>query len=461
MCSASRVAPPSGASLLHALCLLGSSTLLTLPTTAFADITVLDKDGVTVEVGATAGVGVFHVGNANLGAGVAKTDGGVDKNRDWVEGFVAPSAKITLSSDRVGAFYSGVRVVGGGTAGTGDAGGVVQGRQGRFDVDHLYAGWRSGALFSSLGDDAFDITVGRQPFNIGDGFIINDGNADGRRDGAYWLAPRTGWGPSSVVARVDVKPFHADVFRLKSDKDSSSDVIYGANLEWRSGPDGKTVVGGTALRVAESKLVARDDLKVYSLRAQGAFLPSLPDLFLSTEYVKERNSRPGAEMDAQAWYGEAAYTLSQLPWTPKLGYRYSHFSGDNPATSKSEAFDTLHYGGGVRGWGTWFQGEIAGQYFFPIMNSNVNVNTVQLSAQPLETVTVSALYYVFNFDRKPVGVTSGHVGNEVNLIVDWQATENLSLSGIAGRFDPGAGGKQLLGGDRSTSVFEVIATAKF
>ncbi len=460
MCNAHRVAPRPAARLLPAL-LLGGTALLALPGGAHADTTVIDKGGVTVDVGLTAGAGLFHVGNANLGAGVPKADGETDRNRGWSEGFLAPNAKVTLSTDHAGAFYTGVRVLGAGTAGDGDAGGVVQGRMGRFDVDHLYAGWRSGALFSGLGDDAIDITAGRQPFNIGDGFLINDGNADGRRDGAYWLAPRTGWGPSTVVAKVDIKPFHADLFRLKSDRDSGSDVIHGANVEWRTGPDGKSAIGGAVMRIADSSLPTRDGMRVFDLRAQGAFVPGVPDLFLSAEYVRERNSRTGAEVDAHAWYGEAGYTLSRVGWTPKLTYRYSHFSGDKASSGTSEAFDPLHYGGGVRGWGTWFQGEVAGQYFFPVMNTNVNVQSLQASIQPLETVTVSALYYHFTFDRKPEGITSDHVGNEINLVVDWMATENLTLSGVAGRFDAGSGGKQLLGGDTNTTVFELIAMAKF
>lgn len=460
MSDAQYFAPPLGASLIRRL-LLGTAACFTLATAAHADVTVFEKDGVTFEAGLTAGVGAFSVGNANLGAGVVKPDGGIDKDRNWTEGYVAPSGKLTYATDAVGTFYGGVRIVGAGTAGDGDAGGVVQGRQGQFTLDHLYAGWKSGKLFSGLGDDAIDISVGRQPFNIGDGFLINDGNADGPKEGAYWLAPRNGWGPSTVVARFDVKPFHADVFRLKSDSNSFSDVIYGTNLEWRSGPDGKNVVGGSVLKVSDSKLATRDGMRVYSLRAQGAFIPSVPDLFLASEYVKERNTRSGAEVDANAWYGEANYTLSQVGWTPKFGYRYAHFSGNKPGTTTNEAFDPLHYGAGIRGWGTWFQGEIAGQYFFPIMNTNVNVHQLQASVQPTEKVTLTALYYIFNFDRKPVGITSDHVGNEVNFVVDWQATQNLSVSGVVGQFNAATGGKQLFGGNKNTTVAEVFAIAHF
>lgn len=443
---------------LRALCVCGSA-VIALSAQARADVTLVDEGGVKMEVGAMIGAGTFHVNNANLGAGVVKPSGLVDKDRSWSEGFVAPHGKITISSGN-GDFYVGTRLVGSGTVGDGDAAGLVQGNQGRFDVDHLYVGWNSASLFPSLGDGAIDVSFGRQPFAIGDGFIINDGNFDMGREGAFWLAPRNGWGPSTVVARVNVDPVHADFFRLKSDPDSNSDVIYGTNLEWRSGPEGANVVGGSYLHIGESKLASRDGMNVYSLRAQGAFIPGVQDLFLSAEYVKERNNQATNEVDAHAWYGEAAYTASSVPWAPTLTYRYSHFSGDKSSTTKSEAFDTLHYGVG-RGWGVWFQGEVAGEYFGPIANTNTNVHAIQLSAKPVESLTLSAIYYILHFDETPVGITSSHIGNEINLIADWQARDNLTISGVVGRFDAASGGKQFFGGTKDETVMQIITMLSF
>ncbi len=457
MCNASRVAPHPGARLLKALCLV-STALLALPQAAQADVTLLEQGNVTVEGGLTAGIAALSVGNANLGAGVRKPDGGVQKDRNWTEAFIAPSGKVTVNSESVGAFYTGFRIVGSGTGGDGDAGGNVQGRQGRFDMDNLFLGWKSGSLFPSLGDNAIDVSAGRQPFTIGDGFIIGDGTFDTGRMGGYWLGPRRGWGLSSVVARVDVKPVHLDLFRLKSDKNSFVDVIYGGNLEWRGGEDGKLVVGGSYMNIDESRLASRKGMDIVSLRAQGAFVPNVPDLSLSAEYVKERNNRSATKLDASAWYGEAAYTLSDLPWTPRLSYRYSSFSGDKSGTAKNEAFDPLHLA--FPRWGTWLQGEIAGQYF-PNVNSNLSVNTIQIAVQPSETVTLTGLFYNFRFNEKPTGVTSSDFGNEVNLAVDWQATPNLLVSGAVGRFFAGDGGRQQLGGRKDTTLAEITAIVTF
>ncbi|KAA0595617.1 hypothetical protein FZ942_14525 [Azospirillum lipoferum] len=436
--------------------------LLAMSTTAQADVTLHEQNGVTLEGGFTAGIGAVAVTNANLGAGVVTPDGKVQKDRNWAEGYVAPSLKLTYATEGAGTFYSGVRAVSGGTVGDGDAGGFTQGRQGRTDLDNLYVGWKSGDLLSALGKDAVDLAYGRQNFVIGDGFIIGDGTLDSRRQGTYWLGPRRGWNTGTAVAKFDVAPVHADLFRLKSDKYSNTDVIYGGNLEWRfgaeGGAEGKSSLGASYMRIDQSNLPTRKGMDIYNLRALGLTIPSVPGLTLSAEYVKQHNNRAGAEVDASAWYGEAGYSFADVAWTPRVGYRYSRFSGDKPGTAKSEAFDPLHMA--FPRWGTWLQGEINGEYF-PTSNSNVKVHNAQFAVQPTETVTLTALLYDFRFDRKPAGVTSGHVGNEINLAVDWAATENLLVSGVAGRFFAGDGGKQFFGGNKDSSVFEVMATLTY
>ena len=56
-----------------------------------------------------------------------------------------------------------------------------------------------------------------------------------------------------------------------------------------------------------------------------------------------------------------------MAWKPKISYRYAFFQGDDPTTAVNEAFDPLLPG--FYDWGTWWQGEIAGEYF--LSNSNL------------------------------------------------------------------------------------------
>jgi hypothetical protein len=63
----------------------------------------------------------------------------------------------------------------------------------------------------------------------------------------------------------------------------------------------------------------------------------------------------------------------------------AHFSGDpNPQDRLKQTYDPLFTTGGDRGFGSWFLGEIFGQYISP--NSNLNVAMAHLKFSPLDTV---------------------------------------------------------------------------
>ena len=81
----------------------------------------------------------------------------------------------------------------------------------------------------------------------------------------------------------------------------------------------------------------------------------------------------GDALDSTAWNVLVAYQL-ETTWKPKISYRYAFFEGDDPATPKNEAFDGLLTG--FYDWGTWWQGEIAGEYF--VSNSNLISHQLRL-----------------------------------------------------------------------------------
>ena len=117
----------------------------------------------------------------------------------------------------------------------------------------------------------------------------------------------------------------------------------------------------------------RDGLNVFNVRAYTAPVQSAPDLSFEFEYASERN---GDALDSNAWTLQGAYELSAGRWTPKLSYRYAFFEGDDPDTTANEAFDPLFLG--FYDWGTWWQGEIAGEYF--LSNSNLVSHLVRAHA---------------------------------------------------------------------------------
>jgi hypothetical protein len=125
-----------------------------------------------------------------------------------------------------------------------------------------------------------------------------------------------------------------------------------------------------------------------------------------------------------------------VSWKPKLSYRYAYFEGDDPTTAKSESFDSLLPG--FYDWGTWWQGEIAGEYF--LSNSNLISHEVRLHTTPSESLGAGLIGFVFQLDKPDSftqGVTSKNVGNELDAYADWKLNGNFTLSFVAAYANPG------------------------
>ncbi len=140
-------------------------------------------------------------------------------------------------------------------------------------------------------------------------------------------------------------------------------------------------------------------------------------------------------MESTGWTAKAAYEFGKVAWKPTLSYRYAFFEGDDPATLKREAFDPLFLG--FYDWGTWWQGEIAGEYF--LSNSNNISDEVRLSLTPSESVGAGLIAYRFRLDQPgslAPGVTSKDVAFELDGYLDWKINKNFSASFVAAFANP-------------------------
>jgi hypothetical protein len=108
---------------------------------------------------------------------------------------------------------------------------VVQDRVRIGPLGHAYAGWKSGTLLSGRSTDALTVSVGRQDFHVGDGFLIWDSNFDTAGDATYWTAPRTAFDNTGIVT-LNIGPIEADAFYLKGDKDQQRCEMIGTNFEF-------------------------------------------------------------------------------------------------------------------------------------------------------------------------------------------------------------------------------------
>lgn len=375
---------------------------------------------------------------------------------NWREGYIKYGLSGSQGLGDKGSLYGAFNLLSSGTWGDGDAAGFTEGTERRTDVEDAYMGWRSGNLFPALGENGIDISGGRQQVIVGDGFLIkgdalNFGDVDlGEnydRGGAYYLAARKAFDQTAVLRLGGEKGWRSDLMWLKSDNRAQADTEMAvATLEHVGEPGtlGLTYIRGLDVneRFATPAQLERDGMDTVSLRGVGSL--GVKNLNLAFEYATEDRSS-GRE---NAWYLEGSWTFADLPWAPTATYRYSRFS---------ESFDPLFYGMS-RGYGTWFQGEVAGNYAGPF-NSNTRVHHVGLKATPVEKVTVGALYFDFDPIDRDLGNLSGR---ELDLYAEWAVNEHLMISPVIGLYKPDhsadQGGLQLGSDDTNTYLQLIVGT---
>jgi len=375
----------------------------------------------------------------------------------WREGYIKYGLSFDTGLAGFGTAYGAGNMLSSGTWGDGDAAGFTDGTERTTKFEDAYLGWRSGKLFEAMGEDGVDLSFGRQNIVVGDGFLIDGdalnlgkGVADGEfnRGGAYYLAARKAFDETAVLRLGGKQGWRSDLMWLKSDNRAQAKTeMYVGTLEHvaDAGTVGLTYIDTNEVdeQYASPLQLERDGMKTYSLRATGN--AGVKDLFLSGEYAKEDKPNTSSE---DAWYLEAGWTFSESIWTPYVGYRYSRFS---------ENYDTLFYGFS-RGYGTWFQGEVAGNYAGPF-NTNSRIQNVSLKVSPLENLNVGVLYFNFDTIDRNLGNTDGQ---EVDLYAEWHVNDHLTIMPLIGLYQPdksaAQGGTQLGNNDNNLYSQVVFAT---
>ncbi|GGO83965.1 hypothetical protein GCM10011348_29110 [Marinobacterium nitratireducens] len=360
-----------------------------------------------------------------------------DRNgASWQEGYIKYgfSGHYGLASDS--ALFGAVNLLSSATWGDGDSGGFTSGDERETDLEDAYLAWRSGKLLPALGENGLELSFGRQNVTIGDGFLINgdalnlgdtfnDGVLHFDRGGVYWIAARKSFDRTAVARIGGQDGLRADLFWLKSDNKGQAETeLGGLNAEYvgDTGTFGLMYLEGLDVndRYANALgLTNRNGQETLSFRYQGN--AGIENLFLSGELVNQHqgdNSRP----DADAWYLEAGWTFAALPWAPSISYRYANFD---------EGFDPLFYGFN-RGYGTWFQGEVAGSYASPF-NSDADIQQLALRVAPSETWKLGALLFDFSDTAGGSGAVDAQ---ELDLYAEWVVNDNLIVSPLIGFYKP-------------------------
>ena len=204
---------------------------------AGANETVYDQDGYKLVVGIHAALGGFTANSIDFGAGNVNSRAPLEgpfapsqrrTDRQWFEGFGKPFAEIEMPFFGFGHAYGLVSAVGALTLGSGDPTSSLAPQGARsttsdsprhLALEDLVIGWHSGELFTdSLGEDAVEISGGRQSFVLGDAFLLGSGVANGFARAAVGLEPRTSFDRAAIL-KVNTAPLRVQLFHLESRTD--------------------------------------------------------------------------------------------------------------------------------------------------------------------------------------------------------------------------------------------------
>lgn len=346
---------------------------------------------------------------------------------NWFEGYVKPALSGSFALGR-SELYGKLSVVGERTYGAPPT--LVGESASSFKQEDLYVGWRSGKSLGSS-ENLLDFTIGRAPYTIGHGFIVWDGTGEGGSRGGFWSNARKAW-KYAAIARFKPKNHTIEGFYLDRDdvpENQTGTHLAGVNYEYSAGEN--SIFGMTYLRTfAHPNIMPdRNGMNVFNGRAYTAPIPSLSDLSFELEYAYEKNHKL---MHSTAWTALGAYQLDKVPWKPKFSYRYAFFRGNDPKTPENEAFDPLFVG--FYDWGTWWQGEIAGEYF--LANSNNISHQARVHMSPTDKLRWGVVGYWFDIDQPSSfgsGATASNAAFEFDTYADWNFHHNFTLS-LVGAF---------------------------
>ncbi|MBR9867783.1 MAG: hypothetical protein GYB20_13705 [Oceanospirillales bacterium] len=390
-----------------------------------------------------------------------ETYGNAESNPTWQEGYVKYGFSGSRDLNNGATLFGSANAVTSGTWGDGDASGVTTGDESKTEIEDLFVGLRTGM---------FEISVGRQNITIGDGFIMNGDalnmgkgldpiiaetpfNVEPNRGGAYWLAPRKAFDKSVMVRVGGDDGLRSDIFWVESDNQAqASTELAGANVEYvtEKGTFGAMYIKGLGVNADQAAFFGhdkRDGQKTVSVRYQGN--AGVENLFLSGEYVDQ--TQGDDSMDANAWYVEAGWTFADAPWAPSVNYRFTRYD---------EGYDPLFFGFN-RGYGTWFQGEVAANYAGPFA-TGTDINYLGVTAHPTEMLTVGAGYFDFE-DKNGVDVANQNFdisGKELNIWAEWVAMDHLIISPVLGFYTPD-NANSAQGNDNTNTYMQVIAIVPF
>ncbi len=370
----------------------------------------------------------------------------------WAEAVATPSLDWTYDLSKGSAIQGRLSAIAALTAGADATGDVpVKHRTTSTELEDAYLEWRSGDLLgSALGTDAIDISIGRRKYQVGSGFLFWKESSNGASRAAEGIAPRKA-ARMAATTRLSTHGWQLDTVYLEfNDKPSTHTRLIGSDLAYSSSAWGQ--VGVAIYKFLDSDKPTRAGMRMYDVRGDTHLpLPGpLHGVRIAGEYVRQDNGRL---LQSEAGFVSLGYAFDAAPWAPYVGYRRARFSGDNPRTAQSEAYDPLAIG--ISNWGSL----VISKYVQS--NTNLQADVLRLTLKPERRLDLTVETYRFILDHPPTPAGPHDFADELDATAAWSVNKRLTLSAEAALAKPLAAAVARTGGDELWSYLILDARVKF
>lgn len=309
------------------------------------------------------------------------------------------------------------------------------------------------------------LSIGRQPLWFGRGFIIGNNSVSWDVHGAIVAneySANTNF--DAVRATLDFNPWTIDFVWSNIDANSvnttrhGDDItLYGANVNYKFSSYNAVAEGyvfikedfGTAGTGAET--THQLDNNVYTVGGRAQFDPisavtlGLEGAWQGGQYETATLGRTGREAWALDAFGEYRFESN---WSPKARVEYVYYSGDESPNDNADEFGgwNLMYRGKFYTAIRDFQEVVYGTARANDQGASTNQHMIQLygSLEPMADLMLEGSYSHFwsaENNQSPAAVTgtflSDDIGDEVDLVLTYDYTEDVSFGLLAGWFFPG------------------------
>jgi len=300
------------------------------------------------------------------------------------------------------------------------------------------------------------VTIGRQNIRLGNGLVVGDPDTNDTRVASTITAQDLSVRKSfdAVRASFDYNPLVLDVLFAKVDartigttNGNDESNLYGINAAYKFNQYNSEAEAYAIAKIdrgADTTPQATDKVYVYGVRGS---LEPISKLVLNGELAMQRGdyvTSTTAKRDRDAWAADVAASYAiDYKWSPKVGVGYVYRSGN-------KATDTT---GDYKAWDTMYEDQthgIVANYIFDGINeggdSNSQIITASASVVPVKDLTVAVDYYNFELAQKLTNLSvMGDIimtdkkvlGQEVDLSLGYDYTEDVKLGLTAGFFLPG------------------------